>query len=186
MRAEIEKEIKQNPVFLMVGNVNYLWSIAEGYLESIKELSKNQGNFYAIELLSTTATELFLKVIIASDICLMNEDAGPCIKKMIDDKFRTLGHCIDDLFNSNVEVMNKMNIDYIKVENSNGCINEYRIFFKNGSYVYLKNLESIRYGAFASNPNLSNGFNNLNLIDFLVSLSIIAFDEKREKFNKLK
>lgn len=186
MTVKIKKEITQNPVFLIMGDVGYLWSIANGYLKSIKELSKNYENFYAIELLSTTATELFLKVIIASDVCLKNKKAGSCIKKLIDDKFRNLGHRIDDLFNSNIEVMNKMDIDYIKVENSNGYINEYRIFFKDGKYVFLKNLESIRYGAFASTPNLMNGFNNPNLIDFLESLSMIAFEEKREKFNKLK
>ncbi len=188
MKKEEKKVSAFKPSFLMVGNVGYLWTISKAYLDAVKELSSsNSNNCYSIELLSTQCVENFLKVIIASKICLENKDSSEdCIKMLIDNSFRKFGHRLDDLFNSSKEIMNKMNIEDIKIENSNGYINEYRIFFKDGKYIYLKNLESIRYGAFASKPNLINGFNNPNLISFLDSLSMIAFEEKRENFSKLK
>ncbi|MCE9517400.1 hypothetical protein K8Q96_00140 [Candidatus Nomurabacteria bacterium] len=188
MSKENKKEIVFKPSFLMVGNVGYLWTISKAYLDAVKELSvSNSNNCYTIELLSTQCVENFLKVIIASEICLKNKDSSEdCIKMLIDNSFRKFGHRLDDLFRANAEVMNKMGIEDVKIENSNGYINEYRIFFKDGKYIYLKNLESIRYGAFASKPNLINGFNNPNLVSFLDSLSMIAFEEKRVKFNEIK
>lgn len=188
----MEKKVKKipafKPSFSMAGSVGYLWTISKAYLDAVKELSvSNSNNCYTIELLSTQCVENFLKVIIASEICFKNKDSSEdCIKMLIDNSFRKFGHRLDDLFRANTEVMSKMNIKDIKIENSNGYINEYRIFLSDGKYIYFKNLESIRYGAFASKPNLINGFNNPNLVPFLDLLSMIAFEEKRRKFNKLK
>ena len=68
---------------LILVDINYLWEVGDGYLESIMELKTNINNIYSINLLSTLAVELLAKTIIAANICLENKDKEEKIMKLL-------------------------------------------------------------------------------------------------------
>lgn len=182
--------MKKNKLpFSLVVDVNYLWTIANNYLKNIKDLKENEYNGYAIELLSTQAVELFIKVIIASKICLDNKNITSIesLYLLIDTSFRKYGHSIDKLINCDVEIIEKLNIKSIKKEKTSFVGGkDYIITFNNENFLFLKDIESSRYGSFAKNKNVMNGFSNPNLISFLNDLSDLSSNIKIRVFNELK
>ena len=50
------------PAFLMVGNISYLWTIADGYIKAVKELEKIKGgmdqNTASMQVMQKYETEL--------------------------------------------------------------------------------------------------------------------------------
>ena len=158
---------------LIMVEIRYLWTIADKNIKSVLFLNKNfsPDYVYSIELLSVQAVELLLKVSLASNMCCLNKDKTPeYIKDTINKTFKNHGHDIKKLFDSNKSLITKLGISHVESFN-NSFVNEYRIFFKYGKIICLKELESIRYGSFATKQNVANGFFEEYLFSFLHILS---------------
>ncbi len=195
----------------VIGEVGYLEYIGHDFVKSAKELlEKNEqgsgGYFASINLLATQALELLPKSLLATSICLVkNNDSLQEIRRVINKRFKCLGHDIDDIFNEPEisELKNVLGITNIKRINnqtdSNVFIDEFRFTVKNNpneKVIRIKNLEATRYGLFAKNVDVGgNSSSDMeDIVSFLEKLSdevenirikmIKTFDEKNKKVTK--
>lgn len=172
--------------FLTV-DLHFLHYIGKQYFYCAEELfkeNKPEKSLYPFCLLSTTALELFLKVIIATNICLELDkrkekiDVKQSIMKKLKKEY---SHDIKEMIDkSGIKGKYKIN----KVERcSNKFVNDYRLHFKNGTISCFKDSESIRFGSLAKKPDLSVSsilHFNKDIVVFLEDLSKFSFQKKIE------
>jgi len=187
----MEKDYDPIFIFLTV-DVRYLHDIGKKYFYCAKKLFEEnnpQESLHPFCLLTTTAAELFLKVIISSDICeeingLEKDNAS--IKNMVSDELKCCGHNIKRLIERS-KIRDEFKISQLE-ETSNGFVNEYR-FFNDNKPICLKDSESIRFGSLARKQDLAQ-FVQLHFspqtVGFLDKLSYYSFSRISEVINILK
>lgn len=173
----------------IVGEVMYLEFIGRDFVKSasvlLEENNKQDGSgayFSAINLLASQALELLPKSLIATSICLNNNDNSlEEIRRAVNEKLACLGHELDDILEEVPEL--KIALGVIKVErinsktNKNVIIDEFRFTIKSDSgdekMIRIKNLEAARYGLFSKNPDIGGNFPSdiENIVNFLKKLS---------------
>jgi hypothetical protein len=163
---------------LVLIKIRYLWWIGNSYVEGVSDLQKsNSNNFVSMELLSAQAIELLLKSYLGSKICIDNKEKDQSlIESLVDKMFRGFGHNIENLLNQDSDLKNQLKILSVEKVN-NGFVSDYRITLKNKHILSFKELESVRYGAFAKNVNIVNGFLEKDQIVFLQELSKFIHDK---------
>lgn len=167
--------------------IKYLWSIGNSYVEAVSSLQQaNSNNFVTIELLSSQALEVLLKSYLGSEICIKNKEKDSvCLKLIIDETFRSFGHNLKKLLDKDVFLKKELQI--ISIEKvSNGFISDYRIILRNKNILSFKELESVRYGSFAKNKNVVNGYFSEENIQFLQKLSEVIHQKIINDINLLK
>ena len=182
-----EKEYKYKQARLMMLSIRYLWFIGNSYIKTVLNLKETQiDNLCSIELLSSQAVEILLKSYYSSEICFSNKEKDEeCLKLIIDKKLRDLSHNLKTLLDYDIDLKNQLNI--LSVQRvSNGFVDDYRLTMKNNSEISFKNLESVRYGVFASKQNIINGAFTNEMFLFLENLSRISHEKIVEVINKLK
>ncbi|OGY42519.1 MAG: hypothetical protein A2Y82_04100 [Candidatus Buchananbacteria bacterium RBG_13_36_9] len=160
---------------LILVDINYLWEVGDGYLESIMELKTNINNIYSINLLSTLAVELLAKTIIAANICLENKDKEENeIFAKIDSIFRDKGHKLDELLKTR-EIEDKLEIEFIKKSDDKSFRDEYVIKVKNlNDVLILKTLEAARYATFSRRKDAIIIYQDKRIYEFMEKLSGVA------------
>jgi len=115
--------------------------------------TRNPDYWHAFNLLASQALEILPKSIIATDICLKeNSKSIQFIRDTIYKELNSLGHRFDDIFERTPELKERLHILHIKRSNMSGFVDEFVFTIKNekgNKDVRIKNLEGIRYGAFA-------------------------------------
>ncbi len=170
----------------VVGEAKYLEHIGCNFIESAETLLKvsQDAQEYltysaSINLLASQALELLPKCLIATRICLdKNNDPLEEIHKVINKKFRCLGHDISAIFNEPEisELKNVLDITNIERINnkidSNVFIDEFRLKLDNGKVIRIKNLEAGRYGSFSKNIDIGGNTPSdmIHTVDFLKKL----------------
>ncbi|MEK7564817.1 MAG: hypothetical protein AAB501_01095 [Patescibacteria group bacterium] len=180
----------------VVGEVLYLEIMGHDFVKSAltlfntKETTReHSGYVYSFNLLASQALEILPKSIIATRICL-KENNKPIeeIRNAISKELSCLGHKLDNIFNEVQELKKILGISAINRVNSADFVDEFR-FTVSGKIIAFKNLEGARYGAFAKNKNFSSNY-DINASNFLKNLSektaeirvnmINAFDNKKK------
>lgn len=167
--------------------IRYLWWIGDSYIKAVADLQKiNTSNFVSIELLSAQAIEILLKSYLGARICVENKEKNQTeIFDLIDRSFRKVGHNLEKIFNEVEDLKSLLNIALVEVI-SNGFVSDYRLNMENGNVFSFKELESVRYGSFAKNTNIINGFLIQGQLEFLQDLSKIIHDKISDSINLLK
>src|SRR3989344_657422 len=137
---------------------NYFYFISEKYFccaEKLFKENKPEESLLPFCLLTVTACENFLKIIIVSDMCknlngLEKDDSD--IKTTVMEEIRSYGHNIKKLIEKSL-IKDRFEISELE-EFSNGFVSDYR-FVSKGRKIFLKNSESIRFGSLAKKQDLS-------------------------------
>jgi len=167
--------------------IRYLWSIGNSYTQAVSSLQDtSSNNFVSIELLSSQALEILLKSYLGSEVCIKNKEKdSKHLKLIIDKMFRGFGHNLEKLLDKDVFFKKGLEITSIEKIN-NGFVSDYRIKLENESILSFKELESVRYGSFAKNPNIMNGIFPKENLEFLKKLSEIIYDKITSNIKSLK
>ncbi len=104
---------------------------------------------------------------------------------MIDGSFRKVGHNLEKIFNEVEDLKNLLNIISVEVV-SNEFVSDFKLNMQSGEVFSFKELESVRYGSFAKNTNIMNGFLFQGQFEFLQNLSKIVHDKIFDSINLLK
>lgn len=179
-----------NPVFTFLAvDIHYLHDIGKKYFYCAKKLfeeNEPQESLHPFCLLTTTAAELFLKVIISSNICKeMNglEKDSASIKTIVSEELKCYGHNIKRLIERS-QIKDEFKISQLE-EASNGFVNEYRFIIDNKP-VFLKDSESVRFGSLAKKQDLAQSVQfhfSAQIVDFLDKLSYFSFSKTNEVIN---
>jgi len=155
--------------------LGFLYHDAKKYKNDAIEMNKNNPNncIPTFQLLSSLAFELLPKVLLGYETCikykLNTEITEDYIIKKIFKDLRNYGHDIKKIYFHFPDLIDSLNIKNI-VFFENGQVCEYRINLKdsNNKYIAIKDIEAIRYGFFAKNPNIATfSVNDKILIDLL-------------------
>lgn len=173
--------MKSRSISNFLVHLGYLRRIAISYYEGtllIYERGKPQKLLHSFCLLTSTSLELFLKVIIAADICKReknNEHTERSIREKVDNHLRGRGHNLKKLI-EDAGIKSECNIKKVQITD-NEVVNEYRIIFENDEVCCFKDSESVRYGSLASKKDIAVwvGANyNKRFINFLNKLKILS------------
>jgi len=173
-------------------DAGYLHNSGKKYFYCSKKLfgeNNPEESLLPFCLLSTTAIELFLKVIIAADICksidgLEKDDTN--IKTIVSDELKGYGHNIKKLIERS-QIKNQFNISQLE-EVNNGFVNDYRFIFEDKP-VFFKDSESIRFGSLAKKQDLTQSAQfhfSPQIVDFLEKMSYFSFSKLNEAINVLR
>ena len=163
-----------SPVYLVFAyDVGGFHGTARNYKKDA--LLINNNNFSAcspaFHMLSTIAFELFLKVLIALDVCIKykddeNKSSGEIIEE-ISNEIKKYSHNLETLFLTFPYLMTSLNIKSISYF-SNDIVSEYIIKTDTQPYIPLKSLDGIRYGSFAKSKDTATlCVNDKDIIDLL-------------------
>ncbi|MBU3934738.1 hypothetical protein KKC00_02145 [Patescibacteria group bacterium] len=182
-----------NPIFTFLAvDIHYLHNIGKKYFYCAKKLfeeNNQQKSLHPFCLLATTSAELFLKVIIASNICkemhgLEKDDAN--IKTIVSEELKCYGHNIKKLIEKS-QIKDEFKISQLE-EASNGFVNDYRFMIAD-KLICFKDSESVRFGSLAKKQDLAQSVQfhfSDQIVDFLDKLSYFSFSKMNEVINTLR
>jgi|GEM_PF-7061977 len=134
-----------------------------------KGINWSTNYVHSFSLLASQATELLLKSIIATRICLENN--GKPTKEIlltINKKIKPLLHQLDKIFNEVPELKKALKISNIRKYNANVdkdlLVDEFRFTIEldgEQKEISIKNLEGARYGVLAAKKDLG-GYSQIN------------------------
>ena len=189
-----------NPMFLVLcDSVQHLFHIADDFHKAVVYLnnySENTSDGYSFHLLATNAIELYLKTIIACDVCIFY-NCDPCntcnrntcfarrenkfteqeVKKKINSEIKKNSHNIIKIIQqSGLEKQLKITgMNEVPNDNCKVFVNEYRIKFDDHYELSIKDVEAIRYGSFARKPDVMIiTCQNNRLKQFIDDLAVIS------------
>ncbi len=115
------------------------------------------NSLYPFCLLTTNALELFLKVIIATDICIQinsqKKEINDSIKQVVIEKLKTYRHDIKKMIDES-GIKEECKITKVK-KYSNNFVNDYQLYFDDGNLLCFKDSESIRFGSLAKKQDIA-------------------------------
>lgn len=179
-----------NPIFTFLAvDIYYLHDIGKKYFYCAKKLFEENNPQESLQpfcLLATTAAELFLKVIITSNICkelkgLEKDDTN--IKTVIIEELKCYGHNIKKLIEKS-QIKDEFKISQLE-EASNGFVNDYRFIIAE-KLICFKDSESVRFGSLAKKQDLAQSVQfhfSAQIVDFLDKLSYFSFSEMNKVVN---
>lgn len=168
-------------------DLGFFESTARKYKKSALEAKNNDFSTCTptFHLLSTICFELFPKTLIGYDVCLKyktNENISvQDLKKEILIEFRKYGHNLSSLYKRFPKLMEHLNIENI-YEFKNGYVWDCRIQLKNNPHeIYIKHIEAIRYGSFATSQDIMTWcVNDEDIIQLLNSLEEYILKKRTE------
>lgn len=182
-------------------SINFFYNTAKKFKDDAIFLKKNTGTCTpSFHLLSSLAIELLPKVLIALDVCIKYKDKKESELKQndlireISKEMNKFGHNLEKLYNNFPDLMSYLVIKDIEEYPPRVVVNkrDYFVWQYNFTFVdsvnpiMIKNIEAIRYGAFANKPDVATiCIDDNKIIDFLEKLDIYISQKKREARNVL-
>lgn len=152
---------------LIVPDLSYLDTVAKSYIESFKFLLGENGGSYnhsqSLELLASISIELMSKIILACDVCKKYKDNFTISRdelknEIIQEMKKKYKHNLKKIVENIPAVKQKLEIDKIEKSPENNetilFVNQYSIHFSDGSVIYIKDLEGVRYGGLAEKKDV--------------------------------
>lgn len=181
---------------VFAASVGFFYNTAKKFKDDAIFLKKSTDTCTpSFHLLSSLAIELLPKVLIALDVCLKYKDKKESELKQndligeISKEMNKLGHNLEKIFNNFPDLMNHLEIKNIEEFPPKEDVGEKNYFvwqynFNLSDYVnpiMIKNIEAIRYGAFAKKSDVAtNCIDDDKIIDFLEKLDDYV-DRKKEE-----
>lgn len=175
---------KYNDALLIASaDLHHLDFIVNSYIESAKTLYKeNSGSAHlqSLNLLASVSIELMAKIILICNICEKNKNDFVITEKELKEQIiREMKSYLHNLKIIEIisDLKQKLNIKkiekYPEDNKTKSFVNQYNIYFFNGSVIHIKDLEAVRYGAFATNKDIVlDGYGYQEILDFLVKFQI--------------
>ncbi len=162
---------------MIMAQVNYLWQKGSNFTQS----GINLEDLDSKVVLAALAVELLVKSWIGTEICLQNiSESEEEIKNKINNKFKSMSHDFEKMFNNSPELKSDMNIASIERVNHTGFIDEFRIKLHGEEFPLLfKTLEASRYGSFSLNSDVFTLADRHREDDFLEKLSKKTYEKIR-------
>lgn len=190
-----------NSFIIYASSIGFFYNTAKKFKDDAIFLKKKSDTCTpSFHLLSSLAIELLPKVLIAVDVCLKYKDKknqeisqGDLIKE-ISKEMNKFSHNLEKLYNNFPDLMSCLGIKDIEEYPLKVAINkrDYFVWQYNFTFVdsvnpiMIKNIEAIRYGAFANKPDVAtNCIDDDKIIDFLEKLDIYVSQKKVEARNVL-
>jgi hypothetical protein len=190
-----------NSFVIYASSIGFFYNTAKKFKDDAIFLKKKSDTCTpSFHLLSSLAIELLPKVLIAVDICLKyknKENQGlsqdDLIRK-ISKEMNKFSHNLEKLYNNFPDLMSCLRIKDIEEYPPKVVISkrDYFVWQYNFTFVdfvnpiMIKNIEAIRYGAFANKPDVAtNCIDDDKIIDFLEKLDIYVSQKKVEARNVL-
>ncbi|MDP3882868.1 MAG: hypothetical protein Q8Q48_02325 [Candidatus Staskawiczbacteria bacterium] len=176
-----------NPAFnFLAVDIGVFYFNGRKYLNCAKKLFEENNaeeSLVPFCLLASTAAEIFLKIIIAVNICENLKDLeknNSNTKEIVNEELKNCGHDIKKMVEKS-GVKDQFKITQLE-EVSNEFVSDYR-FLQNGKPIFLKNSESIRFASLAKKPDVTQSVQyhfSPQIVDFLEQLK--NFAEQRTTF----
>jgi len=183
-----EQNISAYSVFIV--ELNNLLVKAKKYKKDAITIKNNYVNCTpTFHLLSSIAFELFPKILIGYRTCLKYKNKKITETELVDNikkELKKFNHKIDNLYKKDSKLRKALDIDSISVF-SNGNVWDYRVKIKNSkSMIFIKDVEAIRYGDFASySDNMTHCSGDHALIELLDKLEKYVESERTLMFGKI-
>jgi hypothetical protein len=178
---------------VFAADLRFLHQVTKDYKRDALLIKNNKFNACSptFHLLSSLAFELFPKVLLGYEVCIKYKDdfsiTEEVIREEIFNKIRKYNHNLDELYLSFSDLINSLDIKDIK-SFDNGFVWEYRIELnKNNKYIAIKDIEAIRYGAFAKKRDTMTLCVNDDILIYLLNkIEEYVETKETETNNKLK
>jgi len=190
-----------NSFVIYASSIGFFYNTAKKFKDDAIFLKKKSDTCTpSFHLLSSLAIELLPKVLIAVDVCLKYKDkknqeiSQDDLIKEISKEMNKFSHNLEKLYNNFPDLMSCLGIKDIEEYPPKVAINkrDYFVWQYNFTFVdsvnpiMIKNIEAIRYGAFANKPDVAtNCIDDDKIIDFLEKLDIYVSQKKVEARNVL-
>lgn len=190
-----------NSFVIYASSIGFFYNTAKKFKDDAILLKKKSDTCTpSFHLLSSLAIELLPKVLIAVDICLKyknkenQELSQDDLIREISKEMNKFSHNLEKLYNNFPDLMSCLGIKDIEEYPPKVVISkrDYFVWQYNFTFVdsvnpiMIKNIEAIRYGAFANKPDVAtNCIDDDKIIDFLEKLDIYVSQKKVEARNVL-
>lgn len=185
-----------NSFVIFASSIGFFYNTAKKFKDDAIFLKKSSDTCTpSFHLLSSLAIELLPKVLIAVDVCFKykdkknNEISQDDLIREISKEMNKFGHNLGKLYNNFPDLMSCLGIKDIEEYPPKRVINkrDYFVWQYNFTFVdsvnpiMIKNIEAIRYGAFANKPDVAtNCIDDNKIIDFLEKLDSYVNQKKEE------
>lgn len=175
-------------------SVGFFYSTAKKFKDDAIFLKNNSDTCTpSFHLLSSLAIELLPKVLLSLDVCLKykndNEKSDHDLIQEISGEMNRFGHNLERLYKNFPDLINFLGIKSIEEIPPKTAFNkrdyfvwQYNFYFSNYlNPIMIKNIEAIRYGSFASRPDVATiCVDDDKIIDFLKKLDIYVSQKQEE------
>ncbi len=175
---------------VFAADLGYFLSNAQKYKKAAYLLKDNQEvNIPVFNLLATLIFELFPKVLIGNRVCIKYKaDRNITTEKIeeeIESELRNFSHDLSSLYNHFPELLEYLQIKSFK-KNITQFTWEYIIELESGALL-IKDLEAVRYGAFARNKDVMTwNVDNDRVFGLLEKLEMYVIEDKSKTNQTLK
>ncbi len=190
------------PAYLIAcADLHHLDFIASSFTKSAELLLQNSNSSehsQSFHLLVSVAFELFPKVMIACDVCMLNENninmTEGQIRELVNKEMRKAGHGLDKLLMRYPGLLEKMKIEEInKIPDNNSnseerFVSEYQIKLRDNPYIIsIKDVEAVRYGSFSSNRDIMlDCTQDEKLLNLLIALRDYSREYVQSQINNMR
>ena len=185
-----------NSFVVFASSISFFYNTAKKFKDDAIFLKKSSDTCTpSFHLLSSLAIELLPKVLIAVDVCFKykdkknNEISQDDLIREISKEMNKFGHNLGKLYNNFPDLMNCLGIKDIEEypPTMTASKRDYFVWQYNFTFVdsvnpiMIKNIEAIRYGAFANKSDVAtNCIDDNKIIDFLEKLDSCVSQKKEE------